>query len=143
MYQRNKPHTVESLLERTRQNGDCKEWTGACRSNGYGVTVYKGTGTTTHRVMYELIHGEVNPDMEIDHTCNNRKCINPDHLQLVDHKTNMLLARNRRKTCKKGHEWNEKNTYEYKGGRFCRKCRAEYQAKLRSTGLNNKGGLVR
>lgn len=47
---------------------------------------------------------------------------------------------NQRKFCKKGHEWTEENTYigktKYKDGyreqRYCRKCRAEYQAKRRN-----------
>lgn len=142
MRTRNKPHTVESLLELTVPHGDCLLWQGASRTNGYGVTVYRGTQTTTHRIMYQLYIGETLPDgMEVDHKCNNRLCINPDHLQAVSHAENMRLGATRRTHCKAGHEWNDENTYiatvmRKQGGfreqRFCRVCRAKHQADLRN-----------
>lgn len=155
MHTRNQPHTVCSLLERATPAGDCLIWQGAKRSNGYGVTVYIGTQTTTHRVIYTLIHGALPKGVEVDHKCNRRDCINPEHLQAVTHKTNMRLAAKRRDTCRAGHPWTEENTYttmvKYKSGtrkqRYCRACRAKHQADLRKrrdlTGLNNKGGLVK
>jgi hypothetical protein len=151
MRTRNKPHTVQSLLELTSPDGECLVWRSTTRSNGYGVTTFMGKQTTTHRVMYQLFHNcEVPTDMEIDHTCNNRACINPDHLEMVSHAENMRRGLERRTHCKAGHEWNEENTYlavvtRKQGGtrtqRYCRICRAKHQADLRKR--NNKGGLVK
>lgn len=150
MRTRNKPHTVESLLALTEPDGDCWVWQGTKRSNGYGVTVYRGKQTTTHRAMFEIHHGvELNSEMEVDHTCNNRGCINPQHLEAVTHVENMKRGLDRRTSCRAGHPWNEENTYtaevkRKQGGtryqRFCRECRAEHQAEFRK---RNKGGLVR
>jgi hypothetical protein len=140
---RNKPHTIESLKERTVVNDcGCWIWQGTKRSNGYGVTVYKGTQTTTHRVMYQICKGVLlAKDIEIDHTCNNRDCINPDHLEAVSHAENMSRGAKRRTTCRNGHEWNDKNTYtsevkRKQGGtriqRYCRLCRCQHQKDLRT-----------
>lgn len=113
-----------------------------------------GTQTTTHRVMYQLTTGQpLPPGMEVDHTCNNRLCINPAHLQAVSHADNMRLGRERRTHCRAGHEWNDDNTYiatvkRKQGGtreqRYCRMCRAIMQQNLRDLrGINNKGGFYR
>jgi hypothetical protein len=150
MHTRNRPHTAHSLLERTQAVDGCNMWQGAKRSNGYGVTMYMGKQTSTHRVMYTLVHGPVPDDMEVDHICNQRACINPDHLQLVTHAQNMRNGLVRRKTCRAGHPWTDENTYvtqvRYKGGtreqRYCRICRAKHQTDLRKR-RNNKGGLVK
>lgn len=138
---RNTPHTVASLLEVTRPDSGCSLWQGASHANGYGVASYKGKQTTVHRVMYQLYYGETIPEgMEIDHTCNNRLCINPQHLELVTHQENMQRALSRRTECKAGHPWTDENTYtttvkRKQGGiryqRFCRVCRAKHQADLR------------
>ena len=134
---------MQSLLERTEPMGECLIWTGASKTaSGYGVAVYRGKQTTAHRIMYMLSNNltMLGKNVEIDHMCNNRACINPDHLQLVTHAENMYLAVSRRSTCKAGHEWNDKNTYTTKvkrkqGGyrmqRYCRVCRAKHQADLR------------
>ena len=151
MRKRNRPHTKESLLALTCRDEDCLIWQGTKRSNGYGVTVFKGKQTTTHRVMYQLVVGDVPDGMEIDHTCNRRDCINPDHLQVVTHAENMFLGSSRRLTCRNGHPWTEANTYlgtvkRKQGGtrtqRYCRVCRAQHQKDLRQrvkdllTGVN-------
>lgn len=141
MYQRNKPHTLGSLLARTDAVGDCLVWKGATnKKNGYGVAVWLGKQTTVHRIVYQMVHGDIPPNSEVDHMCNVRGCINPDHLQLVTHQQNMELGASRRKTCRNGHEWSDKNTYITKvkrkqGGfrmqRYCRVCRCKHQADLR------------
>jgi hypothetical protein len=141
MQTRNKPHTVESLLERTVPQGTCLVWAGASTRSGYGVAVYRGKQTTVHRVMYQLFHGAGIPEgMEVDHKCNTRNCINPDHLQLLTHQENMRVGAERRSACRAGHEWNDDNTYlaivkRKQGGtreqRYCRICRAQHQADLR------------
>ena len=151
MRKRNTPHTEDSLLELTKPDGDCLIWQGVKRSNGYGVTVYQGTQTTTHRAMYLIRHGALADGFEVDHTCNRRDCINPDHLEAVTHQENMKRSITRRTSCRAGHPWNEENTYvaiikRKQGGtrqqRYCRICRAKHQADLRER-INNKGGLVK
>ena len=142
MRTRNRPHTVESLLSLTIPDGDCLIWQGASHTQqGYGVVVLMGKQTTAHRAMYQLHTGQpVALDMEVDHMCNNRACINPAHLQLVSHAENMRLGLKRRTHCRAGHEWTEESTYlavvqRKQGGtrmqRYCRECRKLYQRQLR------------
>jgi hypothetical protein len=82
--------------------------------------------------VYNLLVGEVPKGLEIDHLCRKRECCNPEHLEVVTHKQNMQRAKwlNRpeklRTHCKRGHPFDEKNTYwrkDMKWGRICRKCR--------------------
>ena len=145
MYKRNTPHTADSLLARTKKKGTCLVWQGATTSSGYGVTTYYGHQTTAHRIMATLVHGEIPRGHEVHHTCRNRACINPAHLEIVSHAENLAMDREARTTCRAGHPWDEDNTYlavvtRKQGGtrtqRYCRKCRAEYQAQLRQ--LNPK-----
>ena len=152
MRTRNRPHTLDSLLSLTQPDGQCLLWQGATRNNGYGIIRYLNLQTTVHRVVYRLVYGDIADELEVDHTCNNRGCINPDHLQVVSHAENMRLSRIRRTHCRSGHEWTEENTYttlvrRRQGGfrvqRYCRRCRADQQAALRLRRINNKGGLVR
>lgn len=141
MRTRNKPHTTQSLLDNTSPDGECLIWQGAGKPNGYGVAVYRGKQTTVHRIMYQLHnHTELEVGIEIDHNCNNRRCINPEHLEAVTHQENMKRGIERRTHCRAGHEWNEDNTYlaivkRKQGGtryqRYCRVCRAKHQADLR------------
>ena len=110
----------------------CWPWTGALR-NGYGqVTITRDDGRRTryaHRVAYEFANGEIPAGMEIDHLCRNPRCVNPRHLEVVTSRENVLRgtgpsARNARKTeCKRGHPFDEANTYyRSNGSRYCREC---------------------
>lgn len=67
--------------------------------------------------------------MQLDHLCRNRGCINPDHLEPVTCRENLLRgqtfqARNAAKThCPHGHGYDEGNTrFNKDGSRACRSC---------------------
>lgn len=64
-----------------KTSNGCLEWSSAL-SGGYGIFVYKKERYTAHRLSCEIAHG---PEPEgkpfVLHSCNNRKCINSDHLR--------------------------------------------------------------
>jgi len=98
---------------------NCINWFGRLDKDGYG----KFKGTLVHRLSYEKNVGLIPENMEIDHICKNRSCINPNHLRIVTHIENLKTSKHNTKTiCKNGHEFNEENTYRYRGRRICRKC---------------------
>jgi hypothetical protein len=112
--------------------GGCWEWTGATGgSRRYGCISVKGVTRRAHRVAYELLAGPIPDGLELDHLCRNRLCVNPEHLEPVTHRENVLRgdappAANVSKThCPRGHELTPENTYTRRGrpgGRECRAC---------------------
>lgn len=85
-----------------------------------------------HVVAYEALIGPVPDGRELDHTCRNRKCWNPMHLDPVPHGENVRrgdgAAFHRNKThCRMGHEYTPENTRvrpQHKKPGVRRECRA-------------------
>lgn len=66
------------------------EWMGGVEASGYGVMSYsRRTSRKAHRVAIAVAMGSTPTDMQVDHTCFNRICVNPLHLRLVTPKQNM------------------------------------------------------
>ena len=83
-----------SLLDRLlnkieiNQYTNCWEWIGSTNNLGYGF-IRDGKGMrTAHRVSYEEHIGVIPKGMCVCHTCDNPKCINPNHLWLGTRKQN-------------------------------------------------------
>ena len=76
----------------------CWIWNAATRTTGYGVFSYKGKAVTASRVSYILYKGEIPDGLHVLHTCDNRLCVNPDHLFLGTNTDNVedRKAKNRR-----------------------------------------------
>lgn len=70
-------------------NSGCWLWTAYCMPSGYGQ-LKAGKGMKyAHRLSYEHFKGTIPEDLEIDHLCRTRCCVNPDHLEAVPHAVNM------------------------------------------------------
>jgi hypothetical protein len=108
----------------------CVVWIGARNSRGYAQFGDGGRTHAAYRWLWERFEGPIPAGMELDHLCRNRACINLRHLEVVDHRENVLrgeadAAHNARKThCKRGHEFSPENTYIAPGSgrRSCRIC---------------------
>jgi hypothetical protein len=94
--------------------------------SGY-VHIWQGSHQrVAHRVIYEYLIGFVKKGLELDHLCRNRWCCNPDHLEQVTRKVNVmrgLVPGIRTTRCPQGHLYEGDNLYVRPNGhRSCRTC---------------------
>lgn len=135
----------ERFWQKVRVAGpdDCWEWLGHIDRRGYGSCYFPNShprkNGVAHRYLYEVLLGKgpLPEHMSIDHLCQNKRCVNPAHLEVVTMRENILrgngkAANNARKThCPNGHPYNLLNTYFRDGGRR-RNCRICWQQQFRS-----------
>lgn len=88
-----------SRVNKTTDSG-CWEWTEGLSTSGYGVYCLNNNRRQAHRVSWFYTYG-VWPSKFVCHTCDNRKCVRPDHLFEGSQKDNMEDAAKKGRICKK------------------------------------------
>lgn len=84
------PLRIRQKIETDLQTG-CWVWFGCAAPNGYGHVSFEGKARIAHRVVYELVRGAIPAGLVLHHKCRNRRCVNPEHLQAVSQRDNLLL----------------------------------------------------
>ena len=113
-------------------NSGCWLWLGYVNYDGYAYFSVNGKKRRAHRVSYILHKGNIPNELQIDHLCKVRSCVNPNHLEAVTAKVNTMRGdagrhgkQNAYAThCRNGHPYSEDNTFfwKYNGTRGCKAC---------------------
>ena len=106
----------------------CWEWQGCLHKQGYGQVGHQGATVLLHKLIWEYYNDPTPTGKELDHTCQNPPCWNPDHLEPVTHLVNIRRGRGTGWTathCKQGHAFTVENIVvsRRENGSFKRTCR--------------------
>jgi hypothetical protein len=121
--------SLDRFWNKVDATGPCWLWTACTSGNGYGGFQLDGRLQAAHRVAYELLVGPIPEGMQLDHLCRVLICVNPDHLEVVTCRENLMRSpiapasvNSRRVRCVHGHELSGANLRMSNGKRQCRAC---------------------
>ena len=126
----NPMNILERFWSKVEKTDNCWNWKGASGGRYGRFNIGDRKMVQTHRFAYELTKGQIPEDKVIDHLCKNIKCCNPDHLDIVTQKENIMRSNNHvakralSRYCIRNHPLFGKNLLlnPKDGRRLCREC---------------------
>lgn len=121
----------------------CWLFQGYVGHDGYGQKWNGSRVVRAHRYMWVLMRGPIPENLQIDHLCRVRNCVNPQHMELVTNVENILRGKsfsaiNARKThCPQGHPYSDENTWRGTT-RFQRLCKTCVRLRVRAIRARRK-----
>lgn len=121
---------LNRFFSKINKTDSCWIWISATSHNGYGVFWLNGGNIRAHRLSYKIHNGDIPEYIHVLHRCDNRICVNPDHLFLGTHSDNMkdmvIKKRHYRQSithCPSNHPYSKENTrLSNRGSRLCLEC---------------------
>lgn len=128
---------IDRFLAKIKKAADCWRWGARINANGYGQFFFHRRTVQAHRFAYHAFVETITPDLVLDHLCRVRNCVNPEHLEAVSNRENLMrgdtiyAANAAKDRCPAGHPYTPENTYDRGGraGRLCKKCDQTRSAK--------------
>jgi len=89
-----KLHTIKTSTRRfwskVDKTNSCWLWTDHTTASGYGKFYVNKGEVYAHRHSYEIHRGKIPKGLVIDHLCRVRNCVNPEHMEVVTQRENIV-----------------------------------------------------
>jgi hypothetical protein len=140
-------HDQQRFWSHVDKSHSCWIWNGAQNGNGYGTFQIDRKNYRVHRLSYMILRGEIPSGLSLDHLCRNRLCVNPDHLEAVSLRENILRGTGPASSCRTnicchGHDLITNGRIRGDGKRVCILCvRSQSQVRNKAYRERLKAGV--